>query len=164
MRDIAQTAGVSVETVYKHFPTKAALLARCVDEAVAGGAEDVALADRPFMAEISRGRSRRERANVAGTIAAATIARVCDLDLALREGAASDNSLKELRAKSVADSRESTRQILELVVRRPVDDATVDGIWAITRADVYALLIRDRGWTDAQYREWLIATVTRLLT
>ncbi len=46
MRDIAERAGVSVETVYAQG-SKTALLLTCVDRALAGDDDDVALADRP---------------------------------------------------------------------------------------------------------------------
>ena len=46
MRDIAAAAGVSVETLYGYFRTKAGLLKELLDVTVAGDDEPVALPDR----------------------------------------------------------------------------------------------------------------------
>ena len=43
---MADGAGVSVQTVFAHFPTKRDLLKQVIDEAVAGDDEPVAVVDR----------------------------------------------------------------------------------------------------------------------
>ena len=60
VRDIARSAGVSVETVYAHFGSKIDLFNQVVDGAVDGDDDPVALVDRPEFAALSRGR-RHER-------------------------------------------------------------------------------------------------------
>src|SRR5205814_7273664 len=49
---IAAKSGVAIQTVYKIFGSKQALLSALVDVTAAGDDEPVALPDRPFVAEI----------------------------------------------------------------------------------------------------------------
>ena len=46
--DIAAAAGVSAPTIFTAFGTKAGILKRCIDVALAGDPADVAVADRPL--------------------------------------------------------------------------------------------------------------------
>lgn len=49
---IAERAGVSVQTVFAHFPTKRDLLKEVIDQAVVGDDEPVPVRDRPEVAAI----------------------------------------------------------------------------------------------------------------
>src|ERR1700678_532295 len=49
---IADEAGVSVQTVFVHFPAKRDLLKEVIDQAIAGDDEPLAVRDRPEVAAI----------------------------------------------------------------------------------------------------------------
>jgi len=55
MRDVARAAGVSVETVYASFRSKADLLLAAIDVAVVGDAAPVPLDQRPEFAALGSG-------------------------------------------------------------------------------------------------------------
>jgi AcrR family transcriptional regulator len=61
MEAIADAAGSSVESVYLMFKSKASLLARVVDVALAGDEAPVALADRPMFQEVRDERDQRRQ-------------------------------------------------------------------------------------------------------
>jgi hypothetical protein len=45
-----------------------------------------------------------------------------------------------------------------LSIREAADD-----IWALNSTEMYALLVRTRGWSDRQYRTWLSSRLGLLL-
>src|SRR5215212_4550247 len=54
LEDIAEAAGVAVQTVYFHFRNKPTLLKHALDVAAVGDDEPVPLLERPWMARIRR--------------------------------------------------------------------------------------------------------------
>ena len=67
VRDIADAAGTSIETIYAHFGSKAELLKQVLDVGVVGDDEPVALAERPEFIALSHG-SPGERAAAAAAL------------------------------------------------------------------------------------------------
>lgn len=41
--------------------------------------------------------------------------------------------------------------------------SAVETVWTLTSAEIYSLLIRDRGWSEEEYEHWLFETLARLL-
>lgn len=67
MRDVARSAGVSVETIYATFGSKVALLTAALDGAVVGDDEPVPLGERPVFRAMRRG-TPQERAGAAADL------------------------------------------------------------------------------------------------
>ena len=78
VRDIADAAGTSIETIYARFGSKPELLKQVLDVGVVGDDEPVALADRPEFTAMSQG-SPGERAAAAAALVTAIVdgLRVC---------------------------------------------------------------------------------------
>jgi AcrR family transcriptional regulator len=162
MRDIADAAGVSVETVYSSQGSKIALLLAAVDAAVVGDLEDVGLADRPEFAAVASG-SRGDRAAALAALGAGIQRRTVGLHLALREAAAADAVAADRLAELEERRRADIGQALALVAGRPVTDEERDGLWAITGAEVYDALTRRSGWTEHDFQTWAADVIVRLL-
>ena len=162
MRDIADAAGVSVETVYSSQGSKIALLLAAVDVAVVGDDEDVGLADRPQFAAVASG-SRSARATALAALGTGIHRRTAGLHLALREAAAADAVAAERLAELEERRRSDIAQALALVAGRAVTDDEREGLWAITGPEVYDALTRRSGWTDRDYQTWAADVVVRLL-
>lgn len=158
VRDVAEEAGVSVETVYSHFGGKTDLLMAAVDYAVVGDAAEVPLADRPQFAALAEG-AAGERALAAARLARQIWQRTAPLHAALREGAAAQSELAECLALHEERRRTTTEQVAELIAGRPVSAEERDGIWAIGAAEVWQLLTEHAGWSPAEY-ERLAAHMT----
>ena len=92
MRDIATTAGVSVETVYGAAGSKRDLLLRVIDIAIVGDDEPVAQADRAEFQAIGVG-TRAERIDAAVAVIATSNHRTARLLRALAHAAAGDADL-----------------------------------------------------------------------
>jgi AcrR family transcriptional regulator len=162
MRDIANAAGVSVETVYGTAGSKAQLLVRALDVGVVGDDEPVPLADRPQFRALGEG-DRRTRVTATARMLADQNARVAPLHRCLAHGATDDEALAVHHREVHERQRTSYRQGLELVTGRRLDQALVDGIQALGSPEVYLLLVEQSGWSTKKYQEWLADTMGRLL-
>ncbi|GAA3153297.1 TetR family transcriptional regulator [Blastococcus jejuensis] len=163
MRDVAAAAGVSVETVYANFPSKAELLMAAIDVGVVGDDEPVPLAQRREFAALATG-STADRIAAAARLITAINRRIGGLRRALGEAAVSDPVLAQKVAESEGRRRTNTREGVELVVGRPVDDDVADTVWAFTGVDVFHLLTDIAGWSTRRYEEWVRRTLSRVLT
>jgi AcrR family transcriptional regulator len=163
VRQIAEAAGVSVETIYTNFGSKAQLLNQVLDVAVVGDDEPVALMDRPEFAALSTG-AHRKRAAAAAALNTAINRRTTGLQRALREAATVEPDL----AARLVDTRERQRLTVHIggamVAGRELTTAEADGLWGVLSQEVYALLTDSAAWSPTQYEEWLTEAIIRLLS
>jgi AcrR family transcriptional regulator len=162
VRDIASAAGVSVETVYSHFSNKGGLLRAVVDVAVSGDDEPVPIAERPEFLSIGRGR-RADRIRAAASLLSEIYVRTAPMTRVLQQAAGTDAEIAGLLLGAHDRRRLDVAAAFELIVGRPPTPLERDGLWAITGAEVYLLLVDESGWTADQYQEWMAATLERVL-
>lgn len=155
MRDIARTAGVSVETIYATIGSKATVLIATLDVSVTGDDAPTPLAERPEFAALGLGLTLRDRAQVGAHLTGAINARRSRLDSALQQGAAVEEDLAEVLATGERNRRDDVSAGVRLVVRRSASDVECDELWALMSTAVYGLLVRDCGWSQDQYENWL---------
>lgn len=166
MGDIADRAGVAVQTVYFTFHTKAELLQACFDSAVLGPERRPPL-EQAFFADLLAARSGRAalaafvKGNTAILRRAAAIKEVA-------ESAPHEPDAAAVVARSEGLRREGLGQIAELVGDRfglqaglSVDDAT-DLLLMLSSSSPYLTLQR-YGWSDEKYIEWLTDTLAKQL-
>ena len=163
MRDVAQEAGVSVETVYSNFRGKTELLMAAIDIGVVGDDAPVPLAQRSEFAALSAG-DFAERVASAARLITGINRRISGLRRALGEAAASEPELAAKLTEGENRRRTNTRQGIELVTGRGVDDDDVDGVWAITGVDVFHLLTEIAGWPLARYEKWMTDMLSTMLS
>ena len=162
MREVADAAGVSVETVYKNFSSKGELLHRVIDVIVVGDDEPVPLAQRDSYLALATG-DTAERAQAAAALVTSINARQAPLLPAMREAASSDATLAALMAQLHDQRRLEFSRGGSLVASRQLSDVEADGLWALLSVDVYLLLTRHVGWTDTAYRVWAGDSIVALL-
>lgn len=162
MRDVAAEAGVSVETVYANFGSKAELLNQVLDVAVVGDDQPVALMERPDFAAVGRG-GVGERTAAAAALVAGINGRTVGLQRALREAAALDAGLATRLEETRARQRLTVQVGGSMVAGRELDQDEADGLSAVLSMEVYELLTGSAGWSPAKYEKWLAEALTRLL-
>jgi AcrR family transcriptional regulator len=162
MRDVARDAGVSVETVYSHFPSKRKLLDAVIDHAVMGDSEPVAVAQRPEFVAMGQGR-RHDRIAASASIVAGINRRTARFAQLIREAATSDEEIAEVLRATRERQRSDVEAGVALVLGRAPDDDERDGTWAIVSPEVYLLLVEQSGWTVDRYERWLAETLARVL-
>lgn len=162
VRDIAVSAGTSIETVYAHFGSKPELLKRVLDVGVVGDDEPVELAERPEFTALSQG-SPGQRAAAAAALVTAISRRTSGVQRTLREAAAVEPELaarlEEARARQLGNVRAGGA----MVAGRQLSRAEAEGLWAVLSAEVYELLTGSAGWSPDQYEQWVAGAITRLL-
>ena len=162
MKDIAAAAGVSVETVYGYFGTKAGLLKELLDVTVAGDDAPVSVPDRaPIQAVRAAPDGRAKLAHYAAFLATVQ-ARLVPLFLVIRGAAGADQDAAELWATLGAQRLAGMTMLAEhlaesgvLASGRSVEEAR-DELWALGAVEVYDLLVGQRGWSPERYRDWLV--------
>lgn len=164
MRDVADAAGVAVETVYANFGSKADLLLAALDVAIVGDDQPIPVAQRPEFATLGRG-ALPQRARAAARLVREINERTCGIRQALREAAAGDakSGVAERLTEGEERRRLNVEQGLRLVAGRSVSDTERDGIWAVLSMEVYRLLVEESGWSVERYEEWLADAIVRLL-
>jgi len=90
-------------------------------------------------------------------------ARQAPLLPAMREAASSDATLAALVSQMHDQRRLEFSRGGSLVAKRQISDVESDGLWALLSVDVYLLLTRHAGWTDAAYRVWVSDSIVALL-
>ena len=171
MRDVAAHAGVSVETVYKTFGTKAALIKDVYDVTLAGDDEPVPMIDRPELQAVFAASGPREKVARYAFAARLISERVGPLLAKLLAGArGGDPDLSSFREtvnrERLAGAGGLVRHLAETGGLRPglEPGRACDIVWMLISPEVYELLVSDRGWTPAQYERWLAGALTDALT
>jgi AcrR family transcriptional regulator len=165
---VAERAGLAPRTVYVRFGTKAALLKRTLDVAIAGDAEPVPVAERDWYLQALSAPTLAERIEAHATGAAALMSRAAALVAVANEAAP---AAAEIAAAAQA-GREATRANIrgfwtqasaDGLLRRGTDlDWLADTSGLLSHAETYLLMRRTIGWSPTAYRDWLVATWTRL--
>jgi AcrR family transcriptional regulator len=161
MREIASAAGVSVETVYANFGSKAQLLHQVLDVAVVGDDEPVPLMDRPEFTGLGRG-SGAQRAAAAARLATVINGRTAGLQRALREAAAVEPDLAKRLEEARERQRLTVRAAVSMLTGGEADATAAEGLSAVLSDEVYELLTGSAGWSPAKYQEWLTGVLVRL--
>jgi AcrR family transcriptional regulator len=155
VRDVAREAGVSVETLYAGFGSKAELLKVALDVAIVGDDAPVPFAARAEAAAMGVGSTVAARAQVAAQVVTALNARISRLDQALRQGAPVEAVLAERLTEGERNRRADVAEGARRVAGRAMTRVEIDEIAALTSSVVYDLLVRSSGWSDTAYERWL---------
>ena len=169
MAQIAESAGVAVQTVYFGFHIKSALLSRAYDFAVMGEDEPVPPEMQPWYsamaAERDVGRALGHMVEGLGEITR----RVTPLYLAARAAADADPEAAKVVAFHERWRADGYRQLLELLRRkaalRPgltIKRAT-DLLLLLGGMDVYQALVGSRGWSHQEWVNWSASTLAQQL-
>lgn len=159
MADVAEAAGLAVETVYAGFKNKPTLLHRAWDVTVGGDDEDLLVHERPEFRAVLDEPDLATRLTAVAVANTAVMRRTAPLHLAVQGAAASDKAAAAMLA-------EIDRQRLEAMTvharaaaatgRLAVSEVECrDLLWATTDGSLWNRLVHQRGWTDERYAERL---------
>ncbi|MFI5916551.1 TetR/AcrR family transcriptional regulator [Dactylosporangium sp. NPDC051541] len=166
---IAAAAGVAIQTVYKTFGTKQALLSALVDVTVAGDDEPVALAERQFVADIQALPDARAKLGRYARHLAETHARLAQVMLAVATAATADPDAAAIWQKNSDERRAGMTMFAAELTRtgelRPEHtiDTAVDVLWLAMDVRNYDWLVRQRGWPAERFERWYVDTVAAAL-
>ena len=165
MVDIAEAAGVAVQTVYFTFHTKSELLSRAYDFAVLGEDEPLPPEKQPWYAKMTAEPdvTKALRHIVEGV--GAILTRATPLDTVVRASAGSDPDTARVRAFHERWRAEGYRAMLEIL--RPksalrggiTPERATHLLLLYVGMDIYRVLVHDFGWTHEDWIDWTVATV-----
>ena len=157
--DIAAAAGVSVETVYATFKNKSNLLHRVWDVTIGGDDEQVVFHERPEVIAIRNEPDLTTRLRMWAEFSTATQRRTAPFMVMLQAAAGAEAAAAEMLAEIgrqrlagmevMARSAASTAQLAVSV------EECRDFGWATTDGMLWHRLVRERGWSDERFSEWL---------
>ncbi len=165
MQDIADRAGVAVQTLYFTFGNKRSLLKELVDISIAGDQEPVATMDRPWFRDVLAADTADAQllAHVHGS--RQVLDRVAAITEVLRTAAKTDPEIAgfwpqdpdprftvlSAAAKALA-AKPGAREGLSA-------EHAADVLFGLLSPELYLLLVRDRGWTPGQWEQWTYDTL-----
>lgn len=169
MADIADAAGVALDTIYASVGRKPTLFRVLIETAISGTDQPVPAEQREYVnavrSEPDAGRKLELYANAMRAIheRLAPLLRVLHVAAPVDpELAAMWNEITARRARNMrlfAADLASTNALREGL---SIDEAA-DVIWATNSSELYVLLVQERGWDPDRYAPWLADAWRRLL-
>ena len=166
--EIAERAGVAVDTIYATVGRKPALMRELVEAAISGTDHPVPAEERDYVQRTMAAATAREKFAAYAQGIVAIHRRLAPIFLSLRDAAANDadcaalwTQISERRAANMLRFAADLRSTGEL--RTDLSDSDVaDVIWTMNAAEYFDLLAQ-RGWSPQRIGDWLADAWTRLL-
>jgi AcrR family transcriptional regulator len=169
MPEVARSAGVSVQTVYKAYANKATLLKAVFDESVAGDDDSTPIAERDVIAEIqAEPDAERKIAMYFGHLGEIAH-RYVPVQLLARAAASADNAAAEVWSQMRQETLMAmTFFAADLVATGQVRaeltaDDVRDLLWTYHSPEIYELLVLERGWPADRYAGFLTEAVVAVI-
>ena len=160
IRAIAQTAGLSQESVYKAFGGKAGLLKAVYDVTIAGDEEPVPVAERPQAIAVREAETPSEASRAWAAMVIELGVRIAPLLQVLAAARDSDDDIAALLSTLAEQRMRGARLVVEHWQSRgwlrsevSVDEHATT-LWTLNAPETRSLLDRC-GWDDERYRSWL---------
>ena len=154
--DIARSAGVNTDTVYRVVGRKPELLLAVIDMELAGSDRPVAAEQRDYVQAVLAAEGARLKLTTYADALGRVMPRVAPLFAALAQAAATDPGCAAVR-DTIADRRAGNMRTLAADLRATgelrddIDDAEVaDLLWTTNAPEYYALGVA-RGWSATAY-------------
>jgi AcrR family transcriptional regulator len=167
IRQIAEQAGVSGDTVYAVFGTKARVLTALIDRRLAPAPGTDSVLERPEAEAVRTEPDQRRQIHLFARDMAAVSERVRPVFEILRTAAAVDPAMGSVHAEMDSYRLRNMSQAAQWIAAHGplrVDETRAgEIIWALASPDVGRMLCDGRGWTTEQYATWLEDALVRLL-
>jgi AcrR family transcriptional regulator len=158
---VADRAGVSVQTIYAQFGTKAALLKVVADQTLAGDDEAVPINDRDEARRVWEATDGRELLRRGAALTTLLHGRAAGLDTVLQQAGAGDPDVAALIEKGLAQRRATAAMVVGGLAERGWLQPGLDRAEAELRMQVfldtalYRLSVVDRDLAPERFEEWL---------
>jgi AcrR family transcriptional regulator len=164
---IARDAGVSAETVYKSFATKAGVLKALFDVSVTGDDEPIPMAQRDVIQNVLDSPDAARKIEIYVKHLAATMPRSAPIQLLARDGAASSADAaevwKEIRHETLTAMTMFAADLARTRQLRVSAAQARDVLWTYHAPELYELLVLERGWSAARYGKFIARALSDAL-
>jgi AcrR family transcriptional regulator len=166
---IADAADVSTPTVYSNFASKAELLQRAIEVALAGDDAPIPVADRPTARWVHEAGTAEELLTRYSVMSGELASRAGPIYNVMVAAADAEPELAELRKtfetqrlRAATKAAEAIRSRGGLAPGRTVTEAR-DVVWLCISFEVYAMLVMSRGWSMKRYVAWVRNALLQLV-
>lgn len=157
--DIADSAGISVETIYAAFGNKPTLLHKAWDITVGGDDQDVVFHERPEVVAIRNEPDLAERLMLHATFSTKTATRIAPFQLMVQSAAEAEPAaaamLEEMGRQRLAGMTVMAAGAAQTEQLAVTEDECRDVIWSMTDGMLWHRLVNERGWSNERFAEWL---------
>lgn len=165
IEQIADRAGVAVQTVYYAFGTKRNLLAGALDASVAGEL-DAHPMGLPWVEQLRSEQNPVAALEILTAGGVEIVARAAPIYEVIRTAAA-DPEVAALLAENRRERYLRQRDLVGILetarhLRTDIDDAT-DTFYGLVNEDVFQLLVGERQWDIDRYRQWATSILRQQL-
>lgn len=165
LQDVADRAGVAVQTIYFVFRNKRALFKDVVDTTIAGDTEPVATMDRPWFRAAVDAATADELLRAYAKGSGAVLDRVAPIMAMMKAASAADPEIADLWPDDQDMRYTVVTAVAKSLVAKP--DArpgvsarrAADVIYGLLSPELYLVLVRDRGWSPARFQRWAYETL-----
>ena len=164
---IAREAGVSVETIYKAFGGKAALVRALYERALAGHGQGAAYERSDAMRLVET--DPRNIMHKWGALTAEVAEQLTPVLLLIKAAAAHDESMHQLLLDSDAERLARMHHNASFLAERGylrdgvTPEHAADIMWTCSSAEVFELLVMRRGWSPEQFGAFVAETMAAAL-
>jgi AcrR family transcriptional regulator len=167
VREIADEAGVSPETIYAAFRNKRTVLKRWVETTIAGDDLPIAMIQRDWADRTRAEPDARRALGIAVAAGREILQRSAAAMTVLRAAGDADPRVAQLHTDLMAQRHDDMVELTSILAGKQelaVDTSeAADIIWAVTSPEAYQLLVVDRGWTPERFGQWTADTLAQLL-
>jgi AcrR family transcriptional regulator len=167
MTAIAERAGVALDTVYASAGRKPALARLLIETAISGTDQAIPAERRDYVRRIRDAPDASTKIAIYASAIAAIAPRMALVLGIVQQAGPDEPELARLWAE-IAQRRAANMRLfvadLSTTARLRLDqEQAADIVWATNAAELYQLLVGQRGWTPQRYEQFLADTWQRLL-
>jgi AcrR family transcriptional regulator len=167
MTAIADRAGVALDTIYASVGRKPELARLLIETAISGTDQAIPAEQRDYVRAIQAAPDAGTKIAIYAAAVAAIAPRLA-LVLAIIQQAVRDEPELARLWDQIAERRAANmrRFVADLATAAPLRldrDQAADIVWATNSAEMYQLLVGQRGWSPQRYERFLADTWRRLL-
>lgn len=163
LQDIANHAGVAVQTIYFTFGNKRSLLKEVVDTSMAGDDAAIATMERPWFRDALAAPTADELLRRLAHGSRQIIGRIAPLSEVLRTAIATDPEVAGLWPQDSNPRLTVLRAAAKALMAKPdtrerlTSRQAADILYALLSPELYLLCVRDRRWSPARWEGWVHA-------
>ena len=167
MTAIAERAGVALDTVYASAGRKPELARLLIETAISGTDQAIPAEQRDYVQRVRAAPDASTKIAIYASAITAIAPRMALVLGIIQQAAPDEPELARLWAE-IAQRRAANMRLfvadLATTARLRLDpEQAADIVWATNAAELYQLLVGQRGWTPQRYEQFLTDTWQRLL-
>ena len=167
MAAIAERAGVALDTVYASVGRKPELARLLIETAISGTDQAIPAEQRDYVKAVRAAADADTKIAIYAEAVTAIAPRLALVHSIIQQAAPAEPELAalwaEIAERRAANMRRFVANLATVSQLRLDPGEAADIVWATNAAEMYQLLVRQRGWTPQRYERFLADTWRRLL-